>query len=171
MTQITNTERLSIRKFREGDESFIFELLNSPGWLKFIGDRNIKNLDDAKGYIINGPLLSYNKFGYGPYLVALNDSGIPIGMCSLIKRDELEDVDLGFAFLDQHSGKAYAYEASLKMIEYAREELHLRKLAAITNTSNTRSIRLLEKLGFNLSGKIKMSGEEEELLHFQCTLA
>jgi RimJ/RimL family protein N-acetyltransferase len=170
MTQITRTERLSIRKFKEGDESFIIELLNSPGWLAFIGDRNIKNLDDAKGYIINGPLLSYNKFGFGPYLVSLIDSGTPIGMCSLIKRDELEDVDLGFAFLDKHSGKAYAYEASLRMIGYAKDELHLRKLAAITNTTNTRSIRLLEKLGFRLSGKVKMQGEEEELLHYLCSL-
>lgn len=171
MTRIAETQRLLIRKFTEDDQAFIFELLNSPGWLEFIGDRNIKTLDDARDYITNGPLLSYHKFGFGPYLVALRESELPIGMCSLIKRQELEDVDLGFAFLNSHTGKGYAYEVSCAMINYAKHELRLKKLVAITNTTNARSIRLLEKLGFVSNGEIKMPNEEEELLHFSYLIA
>ncbi len=166
MEHITETPRLNIRKFNEGDSQFIFGLLNSPGWLEFIGDRNIKTLDDARLYIVNGPLFSYVKFGFGPYLVELKDTYTPIGMCSLIKRDTLEEVDFGFAFLSQYNGKAYAFEASSAVLKFAKENLGLKKLVAITDTTNTSSIKLLNKLGFNSEGTIKMPDEEEELLFF-----
>jgi len=166
MEQIIGTVRLNVRKFNEGDAGFIFGLLNSPGWLEFIGDRNIKTLEDARLYLVNGPLFSYLKFGFGPYLVELKDTKVPIGMCSLIKRDSLEDVDLGFAFLPEYSGKAYAFEASNAVLHFAKKNLGLRKLVAITNTTNTSSIKLLKKLGFISERTIKMPDEEEELLFF-----
>lgn len=166
MDTVAETERLSVRRFNENDAEFIFELLNSARWLKFIGDRNIRTLEDARLYIVNSPMFSYHKFGFGPYLVALKSTGVPIGMCSLIKRDTLQDVDLGFAFLPEHYGKAYAYEASSAVITHAKKDLGIKKLVAITNQDNSASIALLKKLGFNSEGKIKMSDEEKELLFF-----
>lgn len=166
MTQIFETERLNVREFNENDKEFIFTLLNSPGWLKFIGDRNIKTLEDARLYIVNSPMFSYHKFGFGPYLVELKGSAIPIGMCSLIKRDTLDDVDIGFAFLSEYSGKAYAFEASKALLDYAKKDLNLKKLVAITNQDNIASINLLKKLGFKSEGAIKIQGEEEELFFF-----
>jgi len=170
MTLIAETKQLRIRKFNEADAGFIFKLLNSPGWLKFIGDRNIKTLEDARLYIANGPLFSYLKFGFGPYLVELKDSALPIGMCSLIKRDVLKDPDLGFAFLTEHEGKGYGTEASRAVIEFAKNTLALKKLYALTDTHNASSITLLKKLNFISSGTIKMPGEEEELLLFYLSL-
>ena len=160
------TERLRIREFTEADAGFIFHLLNTPAWLEFIGNRNIKTLEDARLYIINAPLFSYLKFGFGPYLVELKDSAVPIGMCSLIKRDSLEDVDLGFAFLPEHIGKGYAYETCQAVMEYSKTILGIKKLVAITDTHNTSSVKLLEKIGFLSEGKVKLPGEEEELLFF-----
>jgi len=166
MNQIIKTERLRVREFNEGDSEFILKLLNSPGWLQFIGDRNIKTLEDARHYIVNGPLFSYHKFGFGPYLVELHDTKKPIGMSSLIKRDALEDVDIGFAFLSEHTGKGYAYEASEALLRYAKNNLGLKKLVAITNLTNTSSIKLLQKIGFVSQSTIKMPDDDEELLFF-----
>jgi len=168
MEVVTETPRLNIRKFTEADAGFIFQLLNSKGWLEFIGDRNIKTLEDARLYIVNAPLFSYHKFGFGPYLVSLKDTNTAIGMCSLIKRDELEDVDLGFALLEEYAGKAYAYEASEAVVLHAKKDLGIKKLVAITKKTNTSSVRLLEKLGFTFGNIIKMG--EEELLYFSYSL-
>lgn len=166
MTKIAETERLRIRKFTADDTAFIFQLLNTPGWLKFIGDRNIKSEEDARLYLVNGPLFSYHRFGFGPYLVELKDSAEPIGMCSLIKRDSLPDVDLGFAFLQAHMGKGYGTEVSLAMIAHARNDFGIKKLVAITSTTNLPSTNLLKKLGFSCEGTIVLPGETEELLFF-----
>jgi ribosomal-protein-alanine N-acetyltransferase len=165
-TKITETERLVLRKFTSEDGPFIFTLLNSPGWLEFIGNRNINTLEDAQYYLVNGPMLSYNRFGYGPYLVLLKDSLTPIGMCSLIKRDLLEDVDIGFAFLPGFSGKGYAFEASGATIRYAKDVLGIAKIIAITNMNNEHSIRLLKKLGFVFKQNVKFPDEDEDLLLF-----
>jgi ribosomal-protein-alanine N-acetyltransferase len=166
MEYIGHTERLALRKFKQGDEEFIFNLLNSPGWLQFIGDRNIKTIEDAQGYLVNGPLLSYNKFGFGPYLVELKDSETPIGMCSLIKRDTLEHVDIGFAFLPNFNGKGYAFEAASATLNFAQNDLKLDRIVAITNTNNTSSINLLKKLGFIFEKSVKFPDEDEELFLF-----
>lgn len=169
MALIAETERLTIRKFTEEDVEFIFTLLNSNGWLEFIGDRNIKTLKDARLYILNGPLFSYLKFGFGPYLIALKETNLAIGMSSLIKRDTLEDVDLGFALLPEYSGNGYAFEASDAVIRFSKEQLQIQKLVAITNLTNTRSVSLLKKLGFKSDGTITFPNEEEELLLFSKT--
>jgi RimJ/RimL family protein N-acetyltransferase len=166
MTFILETERLRLRKFNIKDGEFVFTLLNSPGWIKFIGDRNIKSLAEAEYYITNSLISSYDRFGFGPYLVEIKDSGVCIGMCSLIKRDELEDVDIGFAFLDDYSGKGYAFEASSATLNYALHDLRIKKIVAITEPGNDRSIHLLKKLGLYEEKKVKFASEEEELLLF-----
>lgn len=167
---LITTDRVIIRKFNLDDAEFIYQLLNSEAWINYIGNRNIQNLEDARNYIANSPLYFYQKFGFGPYLVALKDTQEPIGMCSLIKRDTLNDVDLGFAFLDPFIGRGYAYEASKAVIEFSEKTLALKKLLAITLPYNIASIKLLEKLGFRYQNNIQFPNETEELMLFSLTL-
>lgn len=163
---LISTERALIRKFNLDDAGFIVELLNSRGWLKYIGDRNITSVEAAKNYLANGPLLSYTKYGFGPYLVELKSSGEPIGMCSLIKRDGLEDVDIGFAFLDVFAQKGFAYEVSKALLSFAFHQLKLKRIVAITMASNPASILLIQKLGLRFDKTVRFPGDSEELLHY-----
>lgn len=165
MSDAFETERLLIRKFQPEDAVFVYALLNSPGWLQFIGDRNIKTLNDAAAYI-DGLSSHYNKYGFGPYLVALKENSLPIGMCSLIKREVLEDVDIGFALLPEFAGKGYAFEAAKGTYNFAKTILGLKQLAAITNTDNIPSINLLKKLGFSHVRNIVLPDETEAVCLF-----
>lgn len=166
MAHILETERLALRKFTLDDDAFMFRLLTSPGWLKFIGDRNIKTHDDAKKYIATGFFDSYDKFGFGPYVVQLKGTLEPVGMCCLIKRDALEDVDIGYALLDEFAGKGYAYEATVATLNYAIKDLGIKKIVAITDTDNVSSIKLIKKLGMHFEKMVLLPGEKEELFLF-----
>ncbi|WP_128543255.1 GNAT family N-acetyltransferase [Larkinella soli] len=161
------TPRLLLRRLTDADADFILELLNTPSWLRFIGDRGVRNPDDARGYIRNGPQHSYEQHGFGLDLVALKESGTPIGLCGLLKRDYLDHPDIGFAFLPDYAGKGYGYEAASAVIAYARTELGLEKIAAITDPDNTGSIRLLEKLGLRFRKRFFLAGTNEDLLLFE----
>lgn len=163
---VIETERLILCHLSETDAPFIFELLNTPEWIQFIGDRGIKTMDDAKLYIQNGPVKSYSRFGFGLFLVKLKADQTPVGMCGLIKRDSLEDVDIGFAFLAPYTGKGYAFEAATATLNYATTVLKLQRVVAITNEDNVQSIRLLEKIGLRFEKKIKFESEMEPLLLF-----
>ncbi|WP_153604031.1 GNAT family N-acetyltransferase, partial [Pseudomonas aeruginosa] len=107
-------------------------LVNDPAWIQFIGDKRIKNLDDAKKYILNGPVDMYNKMGFGLYLVERKEDLTPLGMCGLIKRDTLEDVDIGFAFLEKFRSKGYGFESASAVIDYGVQKLGLKRIVAIT---------------------------------------
>jgi RimJ/RimL family protein N-acetyltransferase len=148
MTVILETERLILRQFSITDAPFITQLLNSPKWLEFIGDRQIRTIADAQSYLVGGPLLSYKTTAFGLYVVQLKDSSKPIGMCGLIKRDYLNDLDLGYALLPQFEGNGYGYEIASATTQYAFNKLHLLRLGAITVPHNQRSVHLLEKMGF-----------------------
>jgi ribosomal-protein-alanine N-acetyltransferase len=161
---VAETERLSIRRFDTADAPFILTLLNTPGWLQFIGDKHIKTLNDAENYIISGPVKSYKKFGFGLYLVSLKHHGTPIGMCGLIQRAELEDIDIGFAFLPEHGGSGYAIESVEAMISYAKTNLKISRLVAITLPENKSCIRLLEKAGLQFEKTVRFPGEDEVLM-------
>jgi len=163
---IIETERLIVHKLGTADGSFIVELVNSPGWLEFIGDRSIKTIADAENYIVNGPMASYQKNGFGLYRLVLKPTGISIGMCGLIKRDTLEHPDIGFALLPSYTGKGYALEAASVILQYERETLGIKKIAAITLEKNHRSIQLLTKLGLLFEKKIQFADKEEELMLF-----
>ncbi|WP_373496870.1 GNAT family N-acetyltransferase [Aquiflexum sp.] len=163
MKNILRTERLIIRKLNLEDCTFIVKLLNSPGWLRYIGDREVKTKTDAIIYLQNGPLLSYEKYGYGLYLVGLIETGNPIGMCGILKRDSLEHPDLGFAFLPEFIGKGFAYEAAKGVVQFAREQLKIKNLLAITLPENSSSIKLLEKLGMKYEGVVKSPDGKENL--------
>ena len=127
-TRVLQTQRLTLRHFDLNDAAFIVELLNEPSWLQHIGDKGIKTSSDAERYIQDGPLAMYARLGFGLYLVELTDSGEPLGMCGLIKRDTLQDVDLGFAFLSRFWGNGYAYEAAAAVMSYAATRLRIDRI-------------------------------------------
>jgi RimJ/RimL family protein N-acetyltransferase len=157
------TPRLHLRPLTERDDAFIVSLLNDPAFLLFVGDRGVRTPEDARAYIRNGPIASYERFGHGLLLVALRSSGTPIGICGLLKRDALDDVDVGFAFLPEHCGKGYGLESASAVLADARSSLGLRRVVAITDPDNAASIRLLEKLGLAFEGMVTMSGETKAL--------
>jgi RimJ/RimL family protein N-acetyltransferase len=159
---IATTSRLIIRHSTATDAGFIFELLNSPGWLQFIGNRNINTLDDALAYLEERVMPGYQLHGFGLNTVTLAD-GTPVGLCGLLKRDTLPDADIGFAFLPQHAGKGYGYESAMAVLTHAADTLQIKKILAITDQDNTFSIGLLKKLGFAFEKLVLMPGETIEL--------
>lgn len=167
---ILETERLLIRQFTEEDAEFILELLNDPSFIKNIGDRNIRTLEDARAYVLNGPVTSYAKNGFGLSLVILKDTGASIGMCGLIKRDTLDNVDIGYAFLPRYWSKGYAVESALAMKAYAKDVVGLKKLVAIIDPANAGSIRLIEKIGLTFEKMVKLSEDDIELKLFSTDL-
>lgn len=164
--KILETERIILQQLSTHDAPFILELVNTPSWLKFIGDRGIRTITDAENYILNGPMKSYEKFDFGLYLVKLKNENTPIGMCGLIKRDTLKDVDIGFAFLPGYEGKGYAFESAEATLKYGKTNLGLNRIVAITVSYNQRSIELLKKLGFEFEEMIHFPYDKEELMLF-----
>ncbi len=164
---ILATERLFLREFNTGDAGFILELLNNPSWIKYIGDKNILDTNDALNYINNGPLKSYQTHGFGLYLVALKATEKPIGMCGLIKRDGLEDVDIGFALMPEYAGNGFAYEIASATLDHAKNKLGIEKVVAITSHDNENSIKLLNKLGLYFKKITRLHAEAEALMLFE----
>lgn len=158
------TDRLKLRPFNLNDSLFIIQLLNSPGWLEFIGDRNVKTEEQAKNYLIKGPILSYRQNGFGLSMVELKTDTIPIGMCGILKRESLENPDIGFAFLPEFTGQGYAYEITKATLTYASVNLNMPVVWAITVSANASSIKLLEKIGMRYKNKFSFPNEKEELL-------
>lgn len=140
--------------------------MNEPSWIRFIGNKGVRTIEDAGNYILNGPMEMYSRLGFGLYLVELKEEGESIGICGLIKRDFLEDVDIGFAFLPKFWGKGYAYESASAVMAYGKRAFGLNRLLAITSPDNYDSVRLLEKLGFNFESMIKLSDDSQEVRLF-----
>jgi len=157
------SERIRLRPFTLEDGEFVVELLNTAGWIRYIGDRNIKTTDQAKNYLLNGPLKSYERNGFGLSLAELKTEGTPIGMCGLLKRDYLAHADIGFAFLPDYTGKGYAYEIAKEIIRYGLQRLQMEKILAITLPENFSSIKLLEKIGFRCEKNFISPDTAEEL--------
>lgn len=158
------TKRLLIEVVELEDSPFIFKLLNSPTWIQFIGDRGVKTIEDAENYIQKSLLASYAKNGFGLYKVSLKVTKEPIGLCGFLQRDYLESVDIGFAILPAYEGKGYAFEAAQALMDYGISTLKFKAILAITSQNNTRSQKLLNKIGLLKKGTIKPSGEEPEVL-------
>ncbi len=161
--KVLETERLLIRQFSTDDAGFILRLLNEPSFIQNIGDRGVRTLEDALEYLVKGPITSYQRNRFGLSLVVLKESGASIGMCGLIKREALEDVDIGYAFLPKYWSKGYAVEAAMAVKEYARDVIGLKRLVAITDPENQASIRVLEKLGLRFEKMIRLSEDDIEL--------
>ncbi len=160
------TERLHLRHLTINDAPFIFELLNEPSFIQNIGDRGIRTVDDAQAYILNGPVASYERFGFGLFLVELKEAHTPIGMCGLIKRDNLPDVDVGFAFLPRFWGLGYAFESAAAVMTYGHEVLGLNRIVAIVLPDNLGSINVLQKIGLTFERMIRWTDDGSELKLF-----
>jgi len=160
------TDRLLVREFDTNDAEFILELLNQPSFHRFIGDKGVRSVDDAKNYIATGPIASYQRHGFGLYLVELKDRNVPIGMSGVLKRESLPDPDLGFAFLPEYWGNGYAFEAASAALDQARDVFRLTRILAITNPDNDASIKLLAKLGFQFERVMKLSRDADEVKLF-----
>jgi|SRR5215469_4002245 len=160
--RILDTERLVLSHLTPEDAPFILELVNEPDWLRFIGDRNVHDLDGARAYIEKVRVEMYARHGFGLYKVSSKTGSIPLGMCGLLKRDSLPDADIGFAFLARHRGRGYAREAALSALEQGRRDYGLKRILAITDPENASSIRLLEKIGFRFVERLHLEGHGGE---------
>ena len=160
---ILETERLILREIAIEDAEFLLRLLNEPSFISNIGDRNVRTIEDAERYALNGPITSYEQHGFGLYLVVLKETGEAIGICGLVKREAFADADIGYAFLPEYWGKGYAIEATAATKSYAFEQLGQRRLLAIVNPENESSIRLLKKLGLGFTRMVRMSDDAPEI--------
>jgi RimJ/RimL family protein N-acetyltransferase len=163
MKYLLETERLRLRELAIEDTGFVIELLNSPGWLQFIGDRNVRTEEQARKYLENGPLKSYKDNGFGLSLVETKTDGLKIGMCGILKRETLQNPDIGFAFLPAFIGKGYGFEIASATLNHATRKLKLPTICAITNPDNEKSIRLLEKIGLKFVQTFQFPDSTETL--------
>lgn len=161
---LIETERLRLVEFTPGDAEFVLRLLNEPSFLRYIGDRGVRRLDDARRYIMDGPVAGYARDGHGLLRVVRRSDGESVGMCGVLKRDALPDPDIGFSFLPEYWSLGYAHEAAEAAIRHARDTVGLGRIVAITTKDNAPSMRLLGKLGFRLDGLVTIGAEE--LNHF-----
>lgn len=162
---LLETARLKLRRLAHADAPFIVRLLNDASFLRYIGDRGVRTEEDARRYLDRGPLASYRERGFGLYLVAVKESGLPAGICGLLKRDTLPDVDLGFAFLPDFRSLGYATESARAVLEHGRT-LGMGRIVAVTTPDNAGSIRVLQKLGLRAEGTLRLSEGEPELQLF-----
>ena len=163
---VLETERLVLRRLTLNDAPFIVELLNEPSFLRFIGDRGVRNQQDARQYLLKGPIASYQQFGFGLYLAFLKETGDAIGIAGLLKRDTLRDVDLGFALLPAFWGFGYASEAARALLDHGRGSFGLKRIAAITSPDNVGSIKVLEKAGFRFESLIRLGDDPRDVRLF-----
>ena len=164
------TDRLILRPMTEQDAEFVLELLNDPSFINNIGDRKIRSVDGAKAYIMNGAVASYAKNGFGLLTVTLKATGESMGICGLIKRETLGDVDIGYAFLPKFWSKGYAAESALAVKQFARDVVGLKRMVAITDPQNLPSIRVLEKIGMTFEKMVRLAEDDIELKLFAINL-
>lgn len=163
------TPRLFIKPTTVEDSELILQLFNTPKWLEFIGDRNIKTHLDASNYISNKMIPQFKKLGYSNYTVIRKEDGVKIGCCGLYDRDGLDGVDIGFGFLPEFEGLGYGFESAFKLLEVAKNEFKINKISAITSKNNFSSQKLIQKLGLKYQGNICLPKEEELLFLYTIT--
>lgn len=163
---VVESARLRLRRLTADDAGFMLGLLNEPSFLRFIGDRGVRTLEDAQAYVANGPMASYDRHGFGLYLVERRADDAAIGICGLLKRDMLDDVDIGFAFTPDNWGQGYALEAARATLDYGSQVLGFTRIVAIVSPGNEASLRLLARLGFGFERMVSLaeSGPETQLL-------
>ena len=155
--KILETERLVLNQFTLNDAEFILELVNDPAFLRFIGDKGVRNVADAREYLSNGPIASYERHGFGLYAMQLKPSGSAIGMCGLLRRESLDAPDIGFALLPDYRRQGYTFEAAAAVLAHGKEAHGLGRIVAITTPDNGGSIGLLEKLGLEFEGMVELN--------------
>jgi RimJ/RimL family protein N-acetyltransferase len=163
---VLETERLRLRRLTLDDAPFLLGLLNEPSFLRHIGDRGVRTLEQAEVYLTKGPLDMYRWLGYGLYLVERREDSVPIGICGLIRRPGLDDTDIGFAFKPEFWRRGYAHEAAAATLEHGRRDLGLARIVAIVAEGNEASARLCRKLGMRYERRVRLAPQDEELLLF-----
>lgn len=163
---VLETERLTIRHVVAADAAFILELVNEPAYIANISDQGVRSVDDARKYIAERLTASYARYGFGLFGVALRDSAELIGVCGLIKRKTLDDVDIGYALLERYWGNGYAVESAAAVLAYGRDEISLKRIIAITSPDNVASAKLLRKIGLRYEKTFKLAGYEGDTVQF-----
>ncbi len=158
---VCTTQRLRLRHIELADAAFILHLLNEPAFIRFIGDKGARTLEHARCYIQQGPMTSYAGNGFGLYLVEDKQSRESLGICGLVKRESLRDVDLGFAFLQMHWSNGYALESCRAVMRLSRDVLHIERVVAITIPDNLASISLLGKIGMRFERSLRLPGHQQ----------
>lgn len=167
---VLETDRLALRRISLHDAEFMLGLLNEPSFHRFIGDKGVRTVAEAREHIQRGPIASYERNGFGMYLALRKEDGLPIGICGLVKRDALPDVDVGFAFLPAFWSKGYALESASAVIAYGRDVLGLTRIVAVANADNQASIKVLERLGLRFERMVRLAPEAPEIKLFATDL-
>jgi RimJ/RimL family protein N-acetyltransferase len=154
---------LVLRELHGDDAAFILQLVNEPSWLRFIGDKGIRTLEAARHYVLSGPVEMYARLGFGLWLAELKDGSIPIGICGLLKRESLDDVEIGFAFLPAYWSRGYAFESASEAMSFGKTALRLKRIVAVMSPDNDASDRLLKKLGFHYERMVRLSSGAPEI--------
>ena len=157
------TQRLGLRRLTLEDAALMLAIWNDPAFIRHVGDRGIRTLDEARTAMGEGVLQLYEKHGYGPYRMALKSADTPIGICGMFHREGLEDPDIGYGVLPEYCGKGYAYEAARAVVEHATSELGLARIIAIISPGNEASIGLIRKLGLKFEKMYRMPGEDDDV--------
>ena len=166
-SSILETERLILQPVKMEDAEFILELYNSPNFIKFIGDRNLRTVEDAETYIKEKFLPHVEKHGFGSYVIVTKSDTKKIGNVGIYVRDGLDAPDIGFSFLPEFERKGYGFEASKKLMEIAFSEFGLKKISAITTKENIASQKLIEKLGLKFQSIVQLPDDPEDLLYYE----
>ena len=164
--KVLETDRLILRHLSTGDAQFVLELLNEPSFIRYIGDKQVRTWDDARAYLFEGPIKSYQDHGFGLNLVELKSEKTPIRICGVLKRDTLPHPDIGFAFLPVYWNQGYAFEAAAAVMRHARETLGIDQILAITTPDNEASAKLLDKIGLRFDRLVKLSEDAAEVKLF-----
>ncbi|MDH4290030.1 MAG: GNAT family N-acetyltransferase [Aquincola sp.] len=171
---LLRTARLTVRSFTAADAAFIVELLNDPGWLQHIGDRKVRTEDEARAYLRDGPLAAQARHGFALWAVRRagdEPDGTPIGMCGLLRREGLDDVDIGYAFLPRARGRGYAQEAAAAVLADGFSRLALERIVAITGVDNAASGRVLEAIGMRFERRLRVAGHDADSLLYAAAAA
>lgn len=163
---VLETDRLRLRHLSTDDTGLLLKVFNDPAFIQFVGDRHIRTAEDARAFIETVPFESYRRYGFGHYASVLKGDDTPIGIVGLIKRDALDDVDIGFSLLPEFRAQGYAFEAASALMTYAANTLGLRRIVAIASPDNAPSIRLLGKLGLTFERMVKLTEDGETLSLF-----
>lgn len=168
---VLTTERLELRWLTPDDAAMMLAVWNDPAFLRYVGDRGIRTLDQARAAIEAGPLGLYGRYGYGPFRLRLRDRCVDVGICGLFRRDTLDEPDLGFAILPDYCGQGLGYESSVAVLDHVRHTLELPAVTAIVSPENEASIGLLEKLGLHYDRPIRMPGDDHDVSLYRIDFA
>ena len=168
---VLNTERLELNWLTLEDTPLMLGIWNDPAFVRYVADRGIRTLEQARAAVEAGPLRLYAEYGYGPFRVRRREDGMDMGICGLFRRDVLEDPDIGFALLPEFCGQGYGFEASVAVLDYARDALRLPAVTAIVAPQNAPSIGLLEKLGMRYERPIRMPGDDHDVSLYRIEFA